>query len=68
MSAYLQSRGITNTVNSEILARVYFRETSHMRSFVKKNPRKIANSFCHLPIKENHALKSRNFSVANMSF
>ena len=26
---------ITCTVNSEIFARVYFRETSHMRSFVK---------------------------------
>ena len=27
-----------STVNSEIFARVYFRETSHMRSFVKIGP------------------------------
>ena len=29
---------LTHTVNSEIFARVYFRETSHMRSFVKIKP------------------------------
>ena len=28
---------VSNTVNSEIFARVYFLETSHMRSFVKLN-------------------------------
>ena len=31
-------RQITNTVNLEIFARVYFLETSHMRSFVKIKP------------------------------
>ena len=54
---------ICNTVNLEIFVRVYFRETSHVGSFVKKNPRKITLSF-------NDILKScpsRKFlNIANM--
>ena len=37
-------------VDSEILARVYFRETSRMRSFAKLNPREMAKSLCRSPI------------------
>ena len=33
--------GYLITVNSEIFARVYFRKTSHLRSFVKINPSRI---------------------------
>ena len=33
-----------STVNSEIFARVYFHECSHLRSFPKTNPRKLAKS------------------------
>ena len=34
----------------------YFRETSHMQSFVKINPRDTAKSLCHLLTKVNHAV------------
>ena len=50
------------TVNSEVFARFYFRETSHMQNFVKINNREMAKSLCCLL-----ALVT-NFDVANMSF
>ena len=55
------------TVNSDIFARVYFRDTSHMRSFVKLKPREMAKLFCHLLMKVNYVIVA-NFYVANMSF
>ena len=51
---------IVNTVNSKIFARVYFRKTSHMRSFVKiKSSRtgEITLSFTS----EGKPCHSRNF-------
>ena len=48
----------------ENFARVLF---SHMRSFVKINPREMEKSLCRLVISVNRALVA-NFKVANMSF
>ena len=35
-----------STIKSEISREFYFRETSHMRSFAKSNPRKMTKSLC----------------------
>ena len=55
---------VTITLNSEIFARVYIRETSHMQSFVKIV--EMAKLLCHLLMKVNY-VKVANVYVANMS-
>ena len=55
------------TVNWEIFARIYFRETSRMRSFAKIKTREMKKTLCPLLIQLNHA-KVANLYLANMSF
>ena len=52
----------SDTVNSEIFARIFFSETSHMR-----NTREMAKLYCHLLMKVNHIIV-KYFYSANMSF
>ena len=55
------------TVNSEIFARVYFRETSHMRSFAKIKPsRKSENSLSLSD--EGKSYRSREFLRGKYAF
>ena len=58
--------GMEITVNSEIFERIYFRETSHMQSFVKKSSR---NGEITLSITDiGKSCPSRELNVASMSF
>ena len=63
----LNCLNIIFTVNSEIFARLYFRETSYMRSFVKIIPSRNGENSLPLLMWAKHA-KTRFLNVANKSY